>query len=165
MAVTTTNPPPAGPQAHADRAHMAAAIDLARTAAAESEVPVGAVLVVDGEIIGRGRNQPIARRDPTAHAEILALRDAAAAVGNHRLPAATLYVTLEPCVMCAGAMLHARIARLVYAAADHQYGAAGSALNILESPFLNHRCSITAGVRAAAASQLLTDFFAARRGK
>ena len=142
---------------------MAKAIELARRAQAAGEVPVGAVVVVDGEIIGRGYNQPIGRCDPGAHAEMLAIRDAAKTIGNYRLTGATLYATLEPCIMCAGAILQARIARLVYAARDEKAGAAGGALNLLQSPFLNHQCEITAGVEAQRCGELLTDFFAAKR--
>lgn len=154
-------PPPT--QKPSDEIYMRHAIELAKRAQSADEVPVGAVVVLEGEIIGRGHNQNIGQHDPTAHAEIVALREAAQHAGNHRINGATLYVTLEPCIMCAGAMLHARIARLVYGAADEKFGAAGSALNLLESPFSNHRCRITVGVCAAECSALLSDFFAARR--
>ena len=146
-----------------DQAYMARALALAQQARDLQEVPVGAVVVRNNTIIGQGFNQTIALRDPSAHAEILALRDAAQTVGNHRLSDASLYVTLEPCIMCAGAMLHARIARLIYGARDEKFGAAGSALNLLESPFLNHTCAITAGLEAQRAGELLKAFFAARR--
>lgn len=146
---------------------MRRALDLARQAAADTdaaaEVPVGAVVVLDDEIIGQGHNQTISLHDPSAHAEMQAIRAAAAAIGNHRLSGAVLYVTLEPCIMCAGAILHARLAKLVYGARDHRFGAAGSALNLLESPFLNHRCQIVAGVEADRCGELLREFFAARR--
>ena len=151
-------------QADIDRGFMAHALELAHCAQAAAEVPVGAVVVLGDEIIGRGYNQPIHLCDPSAHAEMLAIRAAAAAIGNHRLSGATLYVTLEPCIMCAGAILHARIARLVYGARDPKFGAAGSALNLLESPFSNHRCAVIAGVEAGRCGELLTGFFAARRG-
>ncbi len=147
----------------ADRAYMQSALAQALRARDAAEVPVGAVVVLDDEIIGRAHNQPVARHDPSAHAEILAMRAAAAAIGNHRLPDASLYVTLEPCIMCAGAILHARIARLVYGARDAKFGAAGSALNLLQSPFLNHQCKVIAGVEAKHCSELLREFFAARR--
>lgn len=147
----------------ADRAHMAAALDMARRARAESEVPVGAVVQLDGEIIGRGHNRTIGLCDPGAHAEMLAIRDAARALGNHRLAGACLYVTLEPCIMCAGAIAHARIARLVFGARDPRFGAAGGALNLLESPFLNHRCEVVAGMEAEQCGALLREFFACRR--
>lgn len=142
---------------------MALALAEARLAESMGEVPVGAVVVQNGQVIGRGHNRCIPDHDPTAHAEIMALRIAANALGNHRLTDATLYVTLEPCIMCAGAILHARIKRLVYAAPDPRFGAAGSALNLLDSPFLNHRTKITAGVMRDDASALLEAFFAARR--
>ena len=142
---------------------MQEALALARKAQAEGEVPVGAVLVKDGVIVGRGWNHPISARDPTAHAEIIAMRQAAQALQNYRLTGANLYVTLEPCVMCAGAMVHARIARLVYGAPDPRAGAAGSLFNLVQAPALNHRLEITAGVLAADCSSLLRDFFSARR--
>ncbi len=147
----------------ADRAYMQSALAQARQARDADEVPVGAVVVLDDEIIGRAHNQPVARHDPSAHAEILAIRAAATAIGNHRLPDASLYVTLEPCIMCAGAILHARIARLVYGARDAKSGAAGSALNLLQSPFLNHQCKVIAGVEAKHCGELLREFFAERR--
>ncbi len=142
---------------------MENALALARQAQAAAEVPVGAVVVLDGNIIGRGYNQPISRCDPAAHAEILAIRDAARTIGNYRLTNAALYVTLEPCIMCAGAILHARIARLVFAARDPKSGAAGGALNLLESPFLNHQCKVVAGVGAEVAGEMLREFFVGRR--
>ena len=142
---------------------MGMALEEAARAGSEGEVPVGAVVVMAGEVIGLGYNRSVSDRDPTAHAEMLALRDAAMRHGNHRLPGADLYVTLEPCIMCAGALLHARIARLIYAAPDPSYGAAGSALNLLDSPFLNHRTRVISGVMRREATALLDDFFAARR--
>ena len=143
--------------------YMRAALEQARQAGACDEVPVGAVVVLDGEIVGRGFNQPIGRHDPTAHAEIMALRDAAARLGNYRLPGCTLYVTLEPCVMCAGAMVHSRIARLVFGARDAKTGAAGSLMDVLHHPGMNHRVEISEGVLAESCSAMLSDFFRWRR--
>ena len=151
-------------RADSDRRLMRHALALAEQARDANEVPVGAVVTLDGDIIARAHNRTIADCDPTAHAEILALRAAARAIGNHRLSGASLYVTLEPCAMCAAAIAHARIHHLIFGARDEQSGAAGSALNLLESPFLNHHCQITAGVEAARCGELLADFFAARRG-
>ncbi len=144
---------------------MLAALEQARKAQAAGEVPVGAIVVKDGEIIGVGFNAPISEHDPTAHAEILALRDAAKRLGNYRLPECELYVTLEPCAMCVGAMLHARIARLIYGAADPKTGACGSVIDLLAEPRLNHHASLTAGVMAEECGALLREFFAARRVK
>ncbi|MDE0420882.1 MAG: tRNA adenosine(34) deaminase TadA [Gammaproteobacteria bacterium] len=143
---------------------MRRALALARQAGAQGEVPVGAVVVVDGECVGRGRNRPISAVDPTAHAEIEALRMAARAVGNYRLPGALLYVTVEPCAMCAGAMVHARVAHLVYGAPEPKSGAVASTARLFESPGVNHRVEVTAGVLAHECAQLLIDFFGARRG-
>lgn len=148
-----------------DDAYMGVALELAREAASCDEVPVGAVVVKDGVIIGRGFNQPIGRRDPTAHAEVVALRDAAKRLGNYRLPGCTLYVTLEPCVMCIGAMFHARIARVVFGAPDPKTGAAGSVIDLFREPRLNHHAEVVGGVRAAECGALLSAFFAARRQK
>ena len=142
---------------------MDEALALARSAAARGDVPVGAVVVRDGIVLGRGGNAPIAGNDPTAHAEIAALREAARAVGNYRLPGCELYVTLEPCAMCAGAIMHARIARLVYGAGDPKTGACGSVVDLFAETRLNHHASVTRGVRAGECGQLLSDFFAARR--
>ncbi|HQU15014.1 MAG: tRNA adenosine(34) deaminase TadA [Chromatiales bacterium 21-64-14] len=147
-----------------DEYWMRLALDLARRAAQQGEVPVGAVVVRDGAVLGEGWNQPIGRCDPSAHAEIQALRAAGAQAGNYRLPNAVLYVTLEPCVMCAGAMVHARIARLVYGATDPRAGAAGSAFSVLQSPQLNHGVQCVGGVLAETCGALLIDFFQARRG-
>ncbi len=127
------------------------------------EVPVGAVLVLEGQIVGEGWNQSISGNDPSAHAEIMALRDAGQKLGNYRFPGAELFVTLEPCVMCAGAMIHARLARVVYAAADPKTGAAGSVFDTLISPLHNHRVAVEKGVLAEEASALLTGFFKNRR--
>lgn len=146
-----------------DENFMAAALELARSAGAAGEVPVGAVVVVDGAIVGRGSNQPIGCHDPTAHAEVMALRDAAAAVGNYRLPGATLYATLEPCIMCAGAIMHARVARVVFGARDPKTGAAGSVVDLFAETRLNHHAEIVGGVLAAECGALLSSFFAARR--
>jgi len=146
-----------------DESFMAAALELARSAGAAGEVPVGAVVVVDGAIVGRGFNQPIGRHDPTAHAEVMALRDAAARAGNYRLPGATLYVTLEPCIMCAGAIMHARVARVVFGARDPKTGAAGSVVDLFAETRLNHHADIVGGVLAGECGALLSSFFAARR--
>jgi tRNA(Arg) A34 adenosine deaminase TadA len=142
---------------------MREALALATEAARRGEVPVGAVLVRGGEVVGRGFNAPISSKDPTAHAEIAALRAAAQAVGNYRLGDATLYVTLEPCAMCAGAIMHARVARLVYGAADPKTGACGSVVDLFAESRLNHHTEVARGVLAAEAGRLLSDFFAARR--
>lgn len=142
---------------------MRAALGLAREAGAAEEVPVGAVVVVGGEIVGRGYNQPILGNDPTAHAEIMALRDAARRLGNYRLPGSTLYVTLEPCVMCTGAIMHARVARVVYGARDPKTGAAGSVIDLYREDRLNHHAEIEGGVLAEECGALLSSFFAARR--
>jgi tRNA(adenine34) deaminase len=148
-----------------DADFMLAALDQARKAQAAGEVPVGAIVVKDGEIIGVGFNAPIGRHDPTGHAEILALRDAANRLSNYRLPSCDLYVTLEPCAMCVGAMLHARIARLIYGAADPKTGACGSVLDLFSEPRLNHHATVTAGVMAEECGALLREFFAAKRAK
>jgi tRNA(adenine34) deaminase len=142
---------------------MQRALDLARRAEAEGEVPVGALVVLDGQCIGEGWNRPITSVDPTAHAEICALREAAARIGNYRLPGAVLYVTLEPCVMCAGAVVQARLATVVYGAPDPKAGAAGSVFNILESDRLNHRAEVRSGVLATESAVLLQRFFQVRR--
>jgi tRNA(adenine34) deaminase len=142
---------------------MRRAIELAREAEAAGEVPVGAVIVRDGLIVGEGWNRPIVTRDPTAHAEMVALRAAAAASDSYRLTGTTLYVTLEPCAMCAGAMVHARVQRLVFAAPDPRAGAAGSVFNIAQHEALNHRIAVEGGVLADECSALLKEFFAARR--
>jgi len=147
----------------ADDLAMGEALALARIAAGRGEVPVGAVVVRDGAIVGRGGNAPIAASDPTAHAEIAALRDAAQRLGNYRLPGCELFVTLEPCAMCAGAMLHARIARVVFGARDPKTGACGSVIDLFAEPRLNHHARVTAGVRADECGALLSSFFAARR--
>lgn len=146
-----------------DEHWMERALELAAHAEAEGEVPVGAVVMLDGEIVGEGWNRPIASRDPSAHAEVLALRAAATRLQNYRLPRATLYVTLEPCPMCAGAMVHARVARVVYGAADPQAGAAGSVYNLLQAPTLNHRAQVRGGVLAERCAERLRAFFRVRR--
>jgi tRNA(adenine34) deaminase len=147
----------------ADEAFMRVALELAQEAANSGEVPVGAVVVRDGEIIGRGCNAPIGQHDPSAHAEIRALRDAAARSGNYRLVDCSLYVTLEPCAMCAGAIMHARIARVVYGAKDPKTGAAGSVVDLFAEPRLNHHCEVQGGLLADACGGLLSRFFSARR--
>jgi tRNA(adenine34) deaminase len=144
---------------------MLAALQQAREARAAGEVPVGAVVVKDGEIIGAGFNAPISRHDPAAHAEILALRDAARRLGNYRLPGCELYVTLEPCAMCVGAILHARIARLVYGAADPKTGACGSVIDLFAETKLNYHATVTPAVMAGECAALLREFFAAKRAK
>jgi tRNA(adenine34) deaminase len=146
-----------------DARWMTEALALARAAQARGEVPVGAIVVKDGAIIGRGGNAPIAGNDPTAHAEIAALREAGRALGNYRLPGCELFVTLEPCAMCAGAMLHARIARLVYGARDPKTGACGSVIDLFAEQRLNHHARVDGGVLVDECGGLLTDFFAARR--
>ncbi|MGB7755017.1 MAG: tRNA adenosine(34) deaminase TadA [Salinisphaera sp.] len=147
----------------ADLRWMRVALDLAAEAAAAGEVPVGAVVVRDGVELGRGRNGPIAARDATAHAEIVAIRAACAAVDNYRLPGATLYCTLEPCAMCAGAIGHARIARVVYGADDFRAGAAHSIFAVFDEPRLNHRVAHEGRVLADESAELLRRFFRARR--
>lgn len=142
---------------------MRMALDAAAGAQRVGEVPVGAVLVKDGAVIAMGHNQPIIDHDPTAHAEIAALRAAAQQLGNYRLPGCTLYVTLEPCVMCAGAMLHARLARVVFGAHDPKTGACGSVVNLFAEPRLNHHTQVQGGVLAAECGTLLSAFFAERR--
>ncbi len=148
-----------------DEDYMAAALELARQAATLDEVPVGAVVVCAGEIVGRGFNQPIGSSDPSAHAEIMALRDAGRRLANYRLPCCTLYVTLEPCVMCSGAIMHARIARVVFGAPDPKTGAAGSVVDLYADERLNHHADVIGGVRAAECGALLSEFFAARRAR
>lgn len=148
-----------------DEDYMRAALEQAREAGSCDEVPVGAVVVLDGEIVGRGFNQPIGRHDPTAHAEVMALRDAAARLGNYRLPGCELYVTLEPCAMCCGAIMHSRIARVVFGARDPKTGVAGSVVDLFAEPRLNHHATISGGVLAEECGGLLSSFFAARRGR
>jgi tRNA(adenine34) deaminase len=148
-----------------DAAWMQLALEQARLAAQAGEVPVGALVIKDGEIIGVGHNRNLLDRDPTAHAEIVALRQAAARLGNHRLSNAgcTVYATIEPCAMCAGALIHARVARLVYGASDPKAGAAGSVLQVLNHPQLNHKMAVTSGVLAEQCSAILQDFFRQKR--
>lgn len=148
-----------------DEDFMSVAVDLAGQAASLGEVPVGAIVVREGEIVGRGFNAPISGHDPTAHAEIQAMRDAGQRLGNYRLVGCTLYVTLEPCAMCSGAIQHARISRLVYGASDRKTGACGSVVNLMAEPRLNHHCETTGGVLAEQCGRLLSEFFAGRRGK
>ncbi|MBK8568479.1 MAG: tRNA adenosine(34) deaminase TadA [Nitrosomonadales bacterium] len=144
---------------------MRVALALARQAELSGEVPVGAIVVKNGTIIGRGSNAPISRHDPSAHAELLALRDAAQHLGNYRLIGCELFVTLEPCVMCVGAIFHARIARVVFGASDLKTGACGSVLNLFTEQRLNHHAEMTAGILAEECGQLLSGFFAARRAQ
>ena len=146
-----------------DEFYMTEALELARLAEQQGEVPVGALVVLRGTVLGRGGNSPISRRDPTAHAEILALRDAAAAAGNYRLEEASLYVTLEPCVMCAGALVAARIRRLVFGARDLRFGGVRSKFRIVDSDLLNHRVEIVEGVLAPECAELLQQFFRRQR--
>jgi tRNA(adenine34) deaminase len=146
-----------------DTHFMSRALELAQAAQAAGEVPVGAVIVKDSSIVGEGSNRPIGTHDPTAHAEIVALRAAAQTLGTYRLLNTTLYVTLEPCPMCAGAMVNARVKRLVYATADLRAGAAGTVFNIVQHPALNHRIESVGGVLADPCRELLRSFFLARR--
>ena len=146
-----------------DDHYMGMALAEARNADRAGEVPVGAVVVIEGSVVARAFNQPISTNDPTAHAEMVALREAARAAGNYRLSTATMYCTLEPCMMCAGAMIHARLARLVFGALDPKAGSAGSIYNVLTDPRLNHRVDVIPGVRQAECSTLLRDFFSRRR--
>lgn len=142
---------------------MKRALDLARHAAEEGEVPIGCVVVEGDDIIGEGWNQPVSTRDPTAHAEVIALRSAATLVNNYRLPGADLYVTLEPCVMCTGAIIHARISRLIFGARDPRGGAAGSVFDIPGTGRVNHAVAVTAGVLEQECATILQEFFRARR--
>jgi tRNA(adenine34) deaminase len=146
-----------------DEQWMREALLLAADAEQAGEVPVGAVLIVENTVVGRGRNSPIQSNDPTAHAEILALREAAATVGNYRLGGATLYVTLEPCAMCAGALVHARISRLVFGARDLRFGGVRSKFRIADSELLNHQVEIVEGVLATECTELMQRFFSSRR--
>lgn len=149
-----------------DEFYMHRALDQAREGLAAGEVPVGAVVVdAAGEIVGAGYNAPVAGHDPSAHAEIRALRDAGARLGNYRLDGCTLYVTLEPCLMCTGAIIHARLARLVYGAAEPRTGMVESKANLFAQPWHNHRVEVVGGVLASRASRLLKAFFAERRGE
>lgn len=143
--------------------YMQMALDLARQAALNGEVPVGAIIVIDGVVIGRGANAPISLHDPSAHAEIIAMRQAALQLGNYRLVDCTLYVTLEPCAMCCGAMQHARIAKLVYGASDPKTGACGSVVNLMSEPKLNHHCEVVGGILADECGAVLSAFFKQRR--
>ena len=151
------------PGSAVDEEHMRAALDLAREAGSAGEVPVGAIVVADGVAIGHGRNMPIASADPTAHAEILALREAAHAAGNYRLENATLYVTLEPCVMCAGALVAARVRRLVFGGRDLRFGGVRSKFRIADSDVLNHRVEVVEGILGVECVELLRGFFEERR--
>ena len=142
---------------------MLAALALARQAARHDEVPVGAVVVRDNQIVGRGFNQPIARHDPTAHAEIVAIRDAAQTLGNYRLPGCTLVVTVEPCTMCAGALVHARIEQLIYGTKEPRAGAVSSSARVLDNSGLNHKVTVVDGVLEKECKALMSDFFKGRR--
>ena len=146
-----------------DEEFMGAALELAREARERGEVPVGAVLVIDGEIMGRGFNQPVSRNDPTAHAEIVALRQAGREAGNYRLPGSTMYVTIEPCQMCVGAMVHARVARVVYGTPEPKAGAIESAMRAHEHPSLNHRLEVTGRVLENECREVIQGFFKERR--
>jgi len=146
-----------------DEVFMREALALARQAGVSGEVPVGAVVVKDGAVVGRGYNRPVASRDPTAHAEVMALRDAAERIGNYRLADCILYVTLEPCAMCAGAIMNARIRGVVYGAADPKSGACGSVVDLFAENRLNYHTTVVGGVMAEEAATLLQDFFSARR--
>jgi tRNA(adenine34) deaminase len=150
-------------QAELDQQYMRMAIEQAQLAAKAGEVPVGAILVKDGEVISKAFNKPIANHDPSAHAEMLALRDAALTEKNYRIPGSTLYVTLEPCAMCSGAMLHARIDRVVFGAPDPKTGAAGSVLDLFSSKQINHQTTVEGGIMSEECGQLLRDFFRGRR--
>ena len=150
-------------QAELDRQFMQQALSQAKLAAAAGEVPVGAVLVRDGQVISTGFNRPITNSDPSAHAEMMALRAAAQSESNYRLPGTTLYVTLEPCTMCAGAMLHARVDRVVFGAADPKTGAAGSVLNVFSEKQINHQTQVEGGIMSEECGQVLRDFFKERR--
>ena len=142
---------------------MRVALEEAAVASVNGEIPVGAIVVAGDRIVGRGHNRSIGLSDPTAHAEVMALRDAGARIGNYRLPETIMYVTLEPCPMCAGALLHARVGNLVFGTRDPEIGAAGSAMNLLESPLTNHRCQVIAGILETDCSERLEQFFALRR--
>ena len=155
--------PPTLPWTTEDQAFMERAMELARMAEVAGEVPVGAVVVKNAQIVGEGWNRPISTRDPSAHAEMIAMRAAAATLDNYRLLDTTLYVTLEPCAMCAGAMVHARVKRLVYAATDPRAGAAGSIFNIVQHAALNHRIDTRSGLMAIECAGMLRSFFASRR--
>ncbi len=149
--------------AHTDLSYMQLALHLAHAAAQAGEVPVGAIIVKDGVVIGRGANAPIGLHDPTAHAEVIAMREAATHLGNYRLVGCTLYVTLEPCTMCCGAIQHARIAKLIYGASDPKTGACGSVVNLMSEPKLNHHTEVVGGVLAKECGEVLSDFFKLRR--
>jgi tRNA(adenine34) deaminase len=161
MSPTAQNPATTRPQD--DAAWMELALEQARMAAVAGEVPVGALVIKEGRIAGQGHNRNLLENDPTAHAEIVALRQAAAYLGNHRLAGCVLYSTIEPCSMCAGALIHSRVSRVVYGASDPKAGAAGSVLQVLNHPRLNHRMEITAGVLADRCSEILQEFFRHKR--
>ncbi|WP_416305352.1 tRNA adenosine(34) deaminase TadA [Neptunicella sp. SCSIO 80796] len=152
-------------QAASDCHWMEYALELARKAAEQGEIPVGAVLIKDGQIVGEGWNQPIGQHDPSAHAEMLAIRQGGDRLKNYRMPDATLYVTLEPCSMCAGLLVHSRISRLVFGAEDPKTGSAGSIMNLLQHDKLNHQVEVTGGVMAAECGEILSAFFRQRRAE
>lgn len=152
-------------QLQEDQRWMREALILAEHAEGAGEVPVGALVVLDGEVIGEGWNRPITSHDPTAHAEIMALRDAAARVGNYRLVGADLYVTIEPCTMCAGAIVHSRISRVIYGASEEKSGAVSSNLQLFQQPWVNHRVEVVAGVLAETCSERMSAFFRKRRAE
>jgi tRNA(adenine34) deaminase len=154
---------PSGPDERSHERFMRAALEQARRAAELDEVPVGAVVVVDGAVVGEGFNQPITAHDPTAHAEIVALRDAGRRIGNYRLTSAVLYVTVEPCLMCVGAAVHARVAAIVYGTPEPKAGAVASTMRVHEHPALNHRIAVTGGVLEGDCRALMQRFFRARR--
>ncbi|MFY9345440.1 MAG: nucleoside deaminase [Planctomycetota bacterium] len=156
---------PAPPTSEEDARWLSHCLELAAAAAAAGEVPVGAVVVVDGVAVGEGRNRVEERRSPLAHAEMEALQQALATIGEKRLPAAVLYCSLEPCFLCAGAILHARLARVVFGARDPKFGAVRSLATLLEDPRLNHRCAVTEGVAAAPSAELLRAFFRSKRSR
>jgi len=163
LLMTQTKKNPADMQPGDDAAWMERALEQAQLAALAGEVPVGALVIRQGEIIGQGHNRNLLDNDPTAHAEIVALRQAAARVGNHRLIGCTMVATIEPCSMCAGALIHSRIARLVYGATDPKAGADGSTIQVINHPSLNHRMEVTAGVLAEKCSEILQQFFRQKR--
>ena len=165
MSTSSVRAPEPEDQEAVDRHWIAIALEEAAAGARAGEVPVGAVLVHDGVCLARAHNAPIGEQDPTAHAEIRVLREGARVLGNYRLPDTTLYVTLEPCPMCIGAMIHARVARLVFAASDPRTGAAGGALDLVSHPSHNHRIAVTGGVAIEQAAELLRSFFRERRGQ
>lgn len=161
---STKSSPDAGAD-NADRLFMREALKLAQRAAGQGEVPVGAIIVKNGQVVGQGFNQPVGSHDPSAHAEICALRDAGQTLQNYRLPGCTLYVTIEPCTMCLGAIIHARMARLVFGAVEPRYGAVSSGQRLLENGVYNHELAVSSGVLAEEAAELMKQFFRQRRDR